>query len=378
MIELQSFTFCSADFSCELYSIMKPILVTLLLFPWINCYEDRLPLVINTWAFTDANAEGFGTLKDTGSVVDAVEAGCTVCEIEQCDGTVGYGGSPDENGETTLDAMIMDGATMDVGAVAALRNVKSAVRVARAVMERSEHTLLVGSQASEFAFQMGFAKESLTTNHSTQLYHDWKMKSCQPNFWINVVPDPKQSCGPYKPNKEIDRYSKMHHQSPFLEKFHHDTIGMVAIDKYRRVAVATSTNGAIHKIPGRVGDSPIVGSGGYCMHAVGGAAATGDGDVLMRFLPSFKAVEGLRMGFDPTEAAISALATMVEYVGNFVGAVVVARVDGAYGAACYGIEQFPYSVTWGNLSEPKIETVQCMKRRKMKLNPHPSRPHHHY
>lgn len=263
---------------------MKSICVFLLLVPWIDGFQNRLPMVVNTWPFTDANAEGMRTLTNGGSVIDAVEAGCAVCEREQCDGTVGYGGSPDETGETTLDALIMDGLTMDAGSVAALRNVKSAVAVARKVMEHTEHTLLVGSQASDFAFQMGFAKESLSTNHSAKLYQDWRSKDCQPNFWINVVPDPTRSCGPYKPIKDKQRYSKKRQESPYLKNLHHDTIGMIALDTYGRVAVATSTNGAIHKIPGRVGDSPIVGSGGYCMHGVGGAVATGDGDVLMRFL----------------------------------------------------------------------------------------------
>jgi len=118
-----------------------------------------------------------------GSALDAVEQGCTVCEEEQCDGTVGYGGSPDENGETTLDAMIMDGPTHRSGCVAGLRRIKGAVSVARKVMEHSHHTLLVGEWATQFALQMGFKEEDLTTTDSSDVYNEWKTANCQPNYW---------------------------------------------------------------------------------------------------------------------------------------------------------------------------------------------------
>lgn len=110
--------------------------------------------------------------------------GCSVCERLQCDGTVGYGGSPDENGETTLDAMIMDGKTMNMGAVAALRNVKDAIAVAKHVLQNTKHSMLVGEQATAFAEKMGFKTESLATNHSTDMWRAWKVSNCQPNFWM--------------------------------------------------------------------------------------------------------------------------------------------------------------------------------------------------
>lgn len=107
--------------------------------------EVSLPLIINTWAFVNATRVAWYTLNSQGAtVLDAIERGCQQCEAEQCDGTVGYGGSPDENGETTLDAMIMCGTTMNVGAVGCLRRIKNAISVARYVLERTHHTLLVG------------------------------------------------------------------------------------------------------------------------------------------------------------------------------------------------------------------------------------------
>nr|CAI5846898.1 unnamed protein product [Callosobruchus analis] len=115
--------------------------------------------------------------------IDALTAGCEACQDEQCDFTVGFGGSPDENGETTLDGMIFDGDTMDMGAVAGLRDIKNAIKVARYVLERTEHSLLVGSLATQFAKGFEFPKESLATNYSRNLWKNWKLHSCQPNFW---------------------------------------------------------------------------------------------------------------------------------------------------------------------------------------------------
>nr|XP_020516591.1 N(4)-(beta-N-acetylglucosaminyl)-L-asparaginase-like [Labrus bergylta] len=239
------------------------------------------PLVINTWPFKDATAAAWSVLQSGGSVLDAVEKGCARCESEQCDGSVGYGGSPDESGETTLDAMIMNGDTMEVGSVGDLRRIKNAIGVARAVMEHTEHTLLVGESASVFAENMGFTAEDLTTNKSMNIFSQWLKGNCQPNYRKNMFPDPSTSCGPYKPRAMLRQSKRLQHANTRS----HDTIGMIALDQNGHIAVGTSTNGLTHKVPGRVGDSPIVGAGGYADSSVGGAAATGDGDVMMRFLP---------------------------------------------------------------------------------------------
>lgn len=184
--------------------------------------------------------------------------GCSVCEREQCDGTVGYGGSPDENGETTLDAMIMDGKTMNMGAVAALRNVKDAIEVAKHILLYTRHSMLVGSQATDFAEQQGFKRETLTTNSSKDIWKTWKENHCQPNFWTNVTPDPKTTCGPYEPKQEdiVIQKAQTHREYSVIGygRYNHDTIGMIVIDRTGNIATGTSTNGARHKIPGRVGD----------------------------------------------------------------------------------------------------------------------------
>jgi hypothetical protein len=135
-----------------------------------------VPIVINTWPFTEATEAGWRELSSGGSVVDAVERGCTACEEARCDGTVGYGGSPDEEGETSLDAMVMvnePGEELRVGAVGNLRHIKAAVATARMVMERTTHTLLTGLEATKFAQDMGLEVSNLTTDESAEMHRRW-------------------------------------------------------------------------------------------------------------------------------------------------------------------------------------------------------------
>ncbi|XP_068125145.1 N(4)-(beta-N-acetylglucosaminyl)-L-asparaginase [Hyperolius riggenbachi] len=321
-----------------------------------------LPLVINTWAFRSATQTAWRVLASGGSALDTVEKGCTQCEVDQCDGTVGYGGSPDESGETTLDAMIMNGNTMEAGAVAGLKRIKNAIGVARAVMEHTKHTFLVGESASLFAQSMGYVCEDLTTNRSLSIYSQWLNQHCQPNFRKNVAPDPDKSCGPYKPLKKLKNAKPLSPQKP-VNVHNHDTIGMIAVDRTGSVATGTSTNGASHKVPGRVGDSPVIGAGSYADSSVGGAAATGDGDTMMRFLPSYQAVENMRMGADPTSACQKAISRIQKHVPVFFGAIICANNTGTYGAACAkapGFSQFHYTVFKPGLAEPLVESVDCL------------------
>ncbi|KAJ6644388.1 putative N(4)-(beta-N-acetylglucosaminyl)-L-asparaginase [Pseudolycoriella hygida] len=355
---------------------MDQVSSTKIIFVFIITFQTQvifasLPLVINTWNFRSSTIKAWETVfTNKQSAVDAVVEGCSVCEREQCDTTVGYGGSPDENGETTLDAMIMDGATMNIGAVAALRNVKDAIAVARNVLQNTKHTMLVGyqpimldpcavgSQATEFAIQMGYTNESLRTNYSQGIWQTWKDNSCQPNFWVNVQPNSSTTCGPYEPisNNDVNNFwTRKEHK---FGSGHHDTIGMIVIDSNKNVAAGTSTNGARHKIPGRVGDSPIPGSGAYCDNTVGAASATGDGDVMMRFLPALLAVEFLRANMTPSNAGEAALRRIVPHYPDFVGAVIVANITGDYGAACHGMLEFPFSV-YTELTGNRVERVKC-------------------
>ena len=158
-------------------------------------------LLATTW--TDLSevdsAWEFGT-----TALDTTQAACRFCESNQCRGSVGFGGHPDEQGEVTQDALVMDGRTMKVGAVAALRNIKNAVDVARYVLDYTEHSMLAGDQATEFALGMSnenteFKFESLSTETSNSTNQTWTAGNCQPNFRKNVTPKPETSCGPYTP-----------------------------------------------------------------------------------------------------------------------------------------------------------------------------------
>ncbi|XP_005093163.1 N(4)-(Beta-N-acetylglucosaminyl)-L-asparaginase [Aplysia californica] len=320
----------------------------------------QLPLVINTWPVPSATAEAWSQISRGSSAVEAVVKGCSKCEELQCRGSVGYGGKPDEHGETTLDAMIMNGATMEVGSVGDLRRIKNAIGVAHAVMMYSKHTLIVGESAKEFAKGMGFVEEDLSTNKSFNDWRAWERNNCQPNFRKNVVPDPTLHCGPYRPAENVS--SSGNHDIMDTGPDNHDTIGMVVVDSKGNVASGTSTNGLNHKIPGRVGDSPIVGAGSYASNAGGGAAATGNGDIMMRFLPSFHAVMEMEKGASPREAATLAFSRMTKFYPDFSGAIIAANTKGEYGVACYGYESHTFCVQSPADSKVEMVTVLCLQK----------------
>ncbi|KAK4160851.1 asparaginase-domain-containing protein [Cladorrhinum sp. PSN259] len=316
-----------------------------------------LPLVINTWggpftAATDAAYLALTTLKT--SALSAVQFGCATCENNQCDGTVGFGGSPDENCETTLDAMLMDGTTMNTGAVAGLRRIRDAVGVARAVLEHTKHSLLVGDLATQFAVENGFTEQDLTTDESQKKCDEWKKGGCQANFRVNVQPDPAQQCGPYSPLPPPGEEAKWEGQKS------HDTISMVVLDSQGVMAAGTSTNGASHKVPGRVGDGPIVGSGSYVDGEVGGCGATGDGDIMMRFLPCYQAVENLRRGMSPKDAAEDAVKRMVRKYPNVSSGLVVVNNRGEHAGAASGWT-FTYAFRGGHMESTEVITVPPVK-----------------
>lgn len=315
-----------------------------------------LPMAINTWGgpFTAATSAAYLALAAGASALDAVQAGCAACESARCDGSVGYGGSPDEACETTLDALVMDGSSFAVGAVAALRRVRDAAAVARAVMERSAHTLLAGDQATAFAVQNGFVEQSLSTEASAAACRRWEAARCQPNFRRNVQPDARASCGPYTPAPPPPLRAS---PPPGASRASHDTLSLVALHASGRLAAATTTNGAAHKMPGRVGDGPIPGSGSYVDSDVGGCGATGDGDIMMRFLPCYQAVESMRRGMSPADAAADAVARIAAKFPSVKAGLVVVDKDGRHAGAAVGWE-FTYAYRAPGMDEPRVVAVE--------------------
>lgn len=272
------------------------------------------PLVVTSWDFgPGANDAAWPILADGGSALDAVEAAVTHVELLPDEFYVGYGGVPNAEGETTLDAMVMWGPTHDVGAVGCLKRVKRALAVARKVMEDTQHSLLVGDDATRFAAANGFEETSLTNLASQKVWEEFAAKGERSDAYD---PEPIGS-GASKP-------------------FGHDTVGTMAVDRDGNVCVGCSTNGRTFKIPGRVGDSPVAGAGAYCDNEVGAAIATGNGDVMMRFLPTYHTVELMREGVPPQEAAAEALRRILVKGYRFDGGVVALRRDGAHGGAKAG------------------------------------------
>ena len=311
-------------------------------------------IIVNTWPFTEATKAGWAVLSrpDSGCALDAiVEAGST-CERLQCDRTVGFGGSPDENCETTLDAVIMDGDSLEVGGVADLRNISQALRVARLVLDKTTHSLIAGFHATQFAISMGLEPSDLSTEESRRMCDDWRKSNCQPNFWIPT----RSSC------EDVDALRSRKHSEYHGLGHHvisHDTISIIALDNMGRVASGSTTNGLSHKIPGRVGDAALSGGGSYSDSTVGGCGSTGNGDIHLRFLLCYQAVENMRMGMNPQEAAEKAIMRIISRIGkSYQGAIITLDTLGTIGAAAHGWE---FSYSYQNASTGGVPRVVKVK-----------------
>jgi N4-(beta-N-acetylglucosaminyl)-L-asparaginase len=255
-----------------------------------------LPRVTSTWDFgIAANQAAWKILGAGGRALDAVETGVQVPESDLRNHSVGKGGYPDRDGKVTLDASIMD-ENGNCGAVAAIEHIAHPISVARRVMEKTPHVLLVGDGALQFALEQGFPKEELLTPDSEQAWREW-LKSAH-----------------YKPsiNSEVRDYGVGPAGSKPGDAHNHDTIGMLAIDAHGNLSGACTTSGMAWKLHGRVGDSPIIGAGLYVDNEVGAATSTGVGEEVIRNVGSFLVVELMRQGRSPEEACREAVARIVK------------------------------------------------------------------
>ena len=242
--------------------------------------------------------KAFSMMTGGADVLDAVVAGVQINELDPLDDSVGYGGLPNAEGVVQLDASCMHGPKKRAGAVAALEGVRTPSLVAKAVLEQTDHHLLVGAGAQMFARQLGFKiEDDLNTEHSRQLWLEWKRRT-DPSHYL----DPKTRA-------EVWRREglKMVAEGLVNAEHYYGTINCNGVNAKGEVCGVTTTSGLSWKIPGRVGDSPILGAGLYVDGAVGAAGSTGRGEANIYSLASFLIVEEMRRGRSPKDAGMEAL-----------------------------------------------------------------------
>lgn len=276
------------------------------------------PVIVATWRFgRTAVAVGGKVLARGGTALDAVEAGARAVEDDPAVNSVGYGGLPNADGIVELDACIMEGSTLGFGAVAALTGIRNPVSVARRVMERTPHLMLVGAGARRFARVQGFKVSDLLTPGSRKAYQ-----------------------------RRPVRHPSFDHIAPVAEW--HDTVGVLARDAEGRLAGACTTSGMPWKMPGRVGDSPLIGCGLYVDDAVGAAVCTGFGEEIMRQAAASVMVEAMRRGASPAAACREVAGRMARHTRDDphkpgAGFLALSR-DGRVGACGVHRGYFPYAV----------------------------------
>ena len=232
---------------------------------------------ISTWKTSEANYKA-GSLLDSGTdALNAAVIGVAVEEENPKNTTVGIGGAPDRSGNVTLDACVMNHLG-DCGSVVAVENIMNVARLAKDVMEKTPHVMLAGKGAEEFAISEGYKKINLLTETSKK---DWEK-------WL-----------------ENEEYK------PIINIENHDTIGMLCLDKNNNISGACTTSGLAYKMKGRIGDSPIIGSGLFIDNKIGGAVATGLGEEVVKTVGSYLVVELMRQGMSPQEACETAIKRIV-------------------------------------------------------------------
>jgi N4-(beta-N-acetylglucosaminyl)-L-asparaginase len=340
---------------------------------------DNLPVLIASWNGAPATKLAYELHTRGGSMLDGIVEGVTLVEDDPAEPSVGYGGLPNEEGEVELDAAVMDGPLHKAGAVAGLRKIRHAAKVAREVLRRTDHALLVGEGALKFARQCGFKEEDLLTFQARQAWLMWKAELSHKDGWIapgeqrsefgdatwaghhnNPTPGGPPTASAAAPLHQTGDSSPMRTGHAPSAPFTYGTIHVSGLDLQQNLYSCTSTSGLSYKIPGRVGDSPILGAGLYTDNAVGSAGATGRGESTLHNCAAYEVVRLLESGRSPVEAAKEALARMAARtrearllraagVPNFNVTIYALRKDGECGAASMH-EGYEYVVQRGGVT----------------------------
>ena len=311
----------------------------------------KRPVMISSANGVHALQKGMDVLKTGGDTLDAAVAVVTVVEDDPNDDSVGYGGLPNEEGEVELDASVMHGPTRRAGSVASVRRIKNVAKLAKAVMERTNHTMIVGDGARRFALAQGFEEMNLLTEHSRKIWLAWKAST---SFnWRPGIDSPEwksraANSGPLDSDQFRARLAEIcGHDEPLMARAVEviqnpptGTINCLAVNEKGEISGTTTTSGLSWKIPGRVGDSPIIGAGLYVDGDVGGAGSTGKGEENIKISGGHTIVEMMSKGMSPTDACLEALHRVArnynndkKKLGSFHIYFYALNKDGAHGSA---------------------------------------------
>ncbi len=261
-----------------------------------------------------ATKKAWQMISDGADTLDAVVQGVAIVEADPEDTSVGYGGLPNERGIVELDAAVMHGPTHKAGAVASIQNIKHPAQVALTVLQRTDHVLLVGQGALEFARAHGFPEENLLTEHARKIWLKWKENLNNDDDWLPPSDESDEKVAQFfrRNSTGIDEAALAGDDRSTnrpLSRFRRPTgtIHCAGINMDGELSCTTTTSGLAFKIPGRVGDSPIIGAGLYCDNEVGSCGSTGRGEANLQNMCSFAGVELMRQGASPEEAGMEIL-----------------------------------------------------------------------
>lgn len=285
--------------------------ITASILPAVSGFQNKgaRPLVISSLNGLNAIQKSMDMLKAGADTLDAVIAAVNIVEDDPRDRSVGYGGLPNEEGVVELDASVMHGPTRRAGAVASLRDIKNPSKVAKVVLERTDHVLLVGEGALRFALTHGFKRENLLTDESREVWLRWKERMSDKDSWGPGLDSPPQ------PKDERENALLIMAQA-YITKPPTGTINCLAVNERGDISGTTTTSGRAFKIPGRVGDSPIIGCGLYVDNDIGAAGATGRGEECIKINGAHTIVEMMRQGKSPTDACLEALKRIARNYNN--------------------------------------------------------------